>query len=827
METDASVPTIDRQQTLFAEVILPFSLAKTFTYRVPHDWNNAVDPGQRVVVPFGKNKFYAGILWRLSNRPPEAYAAKYLHSLLDEIPLLQAIHLRFWNWLASYYLCNLGDVMAAALPAGLKLASETLVMLHPEADLNNVELSDHELQLVEELHKTEALTLDEIQEITGLKHVFPIIKSLYIKGLVLTGEEIKQRFKPRFRSMIQIQPNLNEEALGDIFNKLEKRAPKQVDVLTAFLGDHPDNEWQDRLKFIKRHQLSSAAVKALIEKEILTEKEVRVDRISPEEYDTQQLKLSVEQEQAVTSTLAFWQERKPVLLHGITGSGKSFVFFHFIQKALEQQQQVLYLLPEIALTVQLVQKLRQHFGSAVFITHSRFNENERVEVFQKVASGMPCVVIAARSGIFLPFVKLGLLVIDEEHDSSYKQYDPAPRYQARDAAIYLAHLHNAHIILGSATPSLESYHNAQLGKFGLVELDNRYGDSSLPDIRLINLSDLKRKKAMLGSFSPVLMEELEAGYKEGLQSILMQNRKGYVPIITCTNCGWNAKCVSCDISMTYYKTHDHLKCNYCGFTQKPHRQCTSCGSSALEMEGFGTERIEEELGNLMPEARISRFDQDTTRGKYAHHRLVHEFEDGEVDIMVGTQMISKGLDFSHLHLVGVIQADQLLNFPNFRSFERAFQLLTQVAGRSGRREQKGLVMIQTHKPDHPVLQDVVANNYLHFYEQEILEREKFNYPPFCRLIEIEIKSKEEIDSERGAAQWGVQLKQEFGHRVLGPEKPYISRLRNYYIRRLIIKLEKDGVNLQAVKSLLIKHLIDFYKIKANRKVIVHFDVDPV
>ncbi len=826
MSSGGTSKQIDREQTLFAEVVLPFSLAKTFTYRVPRDWNHQVMPGQRVVVPFGKNKFYAGLLFGLNNTPPKGYEAKYLHSLLDEFPLLQEVHLKFWKWLAAYYLCNLGDVMAAALPAGLKLASETLVMLHPEADLNNAELSDHELELIEELHKTEALSLQEIQDLTGLKHVFPIIKSLYIKGLVLTGEEIKQRFKPRFRSMIRLNEQLTEEELGELFTTLERKAAKQVDVLSALIGNHDRSEWVDRHKFSKRHSLSPAAIKALISKDILEEKEQRVDRISTEDYAENPFELNDFQTKAYTEIHHFWEAKKPVLLFGITGSGKSYVFFKLIQETLEKGKQALYLLPEIALTVQLVQRLRNHFGQSVFITHSRFNENERVEVFQKVASGTPCVVIAARSGIFLPFTDLDLVVVDEEHDNSFKQYDPAPRYQGRDASIYLAHLFGARVILGSATPSIESFYNAQTGKYGLVKMESRYGTSSLPDIHLVDLATMRKKDRMHGSFSTSLMEELEEGFKLGKQSILMQNRKGYVPIITCTSCGWNAKCVSCDISLTYYKTQDLLKCNYCGYTQKPQHKCPSCGSAALEMEGFGTERIEEELGHMMPELRLSRFDQDSTRGKYAHHRLVQAFEDGDVDVMVGTQMISKGLDFSHLHLVGVIQADQLLNFPHFRSFERAFQLLTQVAGRSGRREQKGRVLIQTYKPHHPVLEDVVNHDYLNFYTREIAEREKFHYPPFCRLIELVIKSKEEHQVETAAAQWGVQLKQELGHRVLGPEKPYISRLRNYYLRRLLIKLDKEDVNIGAVKELMIRLLADFHKIKANRQVIVHFDVDP-
>ncbi|TNE79329.1 MAG: primosomal protein N' [Bacteroidetes bacterium] len=824
-EQEIDVPS--GSDTLFAEVILPFSLAKTFTYRVPYEWNELVNPGMRVVVPFGKKKFYAGMLLSLSPKPPAEYEARYLHSLLDETPILEEHHLKFWKWMAAYYLCNLGDVMSAALPSGLKLASETRIIRNEEGDVQSAKLSDQELLVLEYLQQKGELSIDEVQSISGLKQVFPLIKSLYQKGLVFTTEDIKERYKPKLKAYIRIHASYQDEAkLGELLNELERKAPKQVDVLMKLLAEDGLKNWVDRLKLQKTESLSPVALKALITKNILEEVYFRIDRLDQGEEADKSLSLDASQQEAVQQIDSAWEEKDVVLLHGITGSGKSFIYFHYIQEALEAGKQVLYLLPEIALTVQLLAKLRSYFGEAVYTSHSRFNEHERVEVYQKVSSGQPCVIIGARSSIFLPYRNLSLVVVDEEHDPSFKQYDPAPRYQGRDAAIYLASLFQAKVLLGSATPSIETFYNAKSGKFGLVSLTKRYGDSSLPYIELVNLGEAKRNNRLKQSFSQTLLEALEAGKEAGKQSILFQNRKGYVPIITCTSCGWSPKCISCDISLTYYKSSDLLRCNYCGYTRKPVQSCGACGSTHLEMSGFGTEKIEEELALLHPDWVIERFDQDSTRGKHAQHRLVHAFEDGEIDVMVGTQMLSKGLDFHALHVVGVIQADQLLNFPHFRSFERAFQLLTQVAGRSGRRDVRGQVIIQTYKPEHQVLQDVVHHDYLRFYTGEIADRDKFKYPPFYKLIEIQIKSKEIEGLDYAAHQLAGQLKQDLGSRVLGPETPYVSKVRNYFVRRILVKMEKDGVSHQKIKSMLAERSRQFQENKSNKGIVVQFDVDP-
>ncbi|MBI1222565.1 MAG: primosomal protein N' [Bacteroidetes bacterium] len=817
----------ETSDTLFAEVILPFSLPNTYTYRVPREWNELTQVGKRVVVPFGKKKFYSGMVAHISSYPPKGYEAKYLHSVLDDEALIDPIHLKFWSWMASYYLCNLGDVMSAALPSGLKLASESLLMPDPEADLTNTPLSDTELTIMDSLLKKEVMSITEVQENTGIKNVFPIIKSLYLKGLVYTGEEMKERYKPKLRTFIQLQPEFqNNSALKELLDYLEKRAPKQADVVLKYLAVNALYGWQDKLQLQKSQDISPAAIKTLIEKGVFLQEERRVDRLDTTSEKTLIYSLNTEQEKAKQQIKEFWESKEVVLLHGITGSGKSFIYFDLIREALDAGKQILYLLPEIALTVQLVGKLRAIFKEDVFISHSRFNENERVEVFQKVASGEPCVVIGARSSVFLPFKNLGLVVVDEEHDASFKQYDPAPRYQGRDAAILLASLFKSPVILGSATPSLESYYNARNGKYGLVQLKDRFGEAHLPFIDLVDLGEMKRKGKMRQSFSQVLLDRIEYSIKSDRQAILFQNRKGYVPIILCNQCGWTLKCISCDISMTYYKSSDMMRCNYCGYSKRPVKACPTCGSEHLEMSGFGTEMIEEELHLIHPEYRISRFDQSSIRGKHAHHRIVHEFEDREIDILVGTQMLAKGLDFEGVDLVGVIHADQLLNFPHFRSYERAFQLLTQVSGRAGRRREPGNVIIQTYKTDHPVLQDVINHDYERFFQGELGDRDRFQYPPFTKLIEVQLKSMDLNLLEEASALLAHQFKGLLGNRVLGPETPYVSKIRNFHIRKMLIKLERDKISHLKVKQDLRLILEEFHTQKKFRAVRVQFDVDP-
>lgn len=816
-----------QETTLFAEIILPFSLPNTYTYRIPRLWLDAVEIGKRVVVPFGKKKYYSGIIQNISHQPPKGYEAKYIHSVLDDVPLVNEIHLQFWKWMASYYLCNLGDVMTAALPSGLKMASETKILPDPNAASMLEDVNEAERLIMQTLIQREVLTITEMQEIPGIKNVFASIKSLYHKGLLFTSEEMNERYIPKVKTFVKLNPlSHDEQAIKSLLDDLERKAPKQADALLQYLVFTPTKSWVDKLDFQKKSSISAPAVNALINKEIFITEERRVDRLDIQSGEEIHYALNEIQTGAKNEVIQLWNEEKIVLLHGITGSGKSFIYFDLIKEALERNEQVLYLLPEIALTVQLMSKLKGIFKERVYVSHSRFNEHERVEIYRKVASGESCVVIGARSAVFLPFRKLGLLVIDEEHDSSFKQQDPAPRYHGRDAAIYLGILFKSKIILGSATPSLESFYNTQIGKYGLVEIEQRFGESILPAIELVDLGQMKRKGLMRHSFSKPLLQKLEETIKQGKQAILFQNRKGYVPIILCNQCGWTLKCMSCDITMTYYKSSDMMRCNYCGYSKKPLNSCPTCGSEHLEMSGFGTEMIEEELKLINPDYRVTRFDQSSAKGKHAHYRIIHEFEDHEIDVLVGTQMLAKGLDFEGVSLVGVIHADQLLNFPNFRAFERAFQLLTQVAGRAGRRAEQGKVLIQTYKPEHPILRNVVDHHYKEFYTHEIADREKFNYPPFSKLIEVTFKSLDYNLLNEASLHLSQIFKKELGSRVLGPEVPYVSKIRDFHLRRILIKLERDKISHAKVKNMLRKELELFHMEKRWRQVRVIFDVDP-
>ena len=814
----------DFNPTLFAEVILPLSLGKTFTYRIAAEWNQNVVPGQRVIVPFGKRKLYAGMVLSIHKTPPKSYEAKYIHTLLDDEPLLDETHLKFWVWLAAYYMCNLGDVMAAALPYALKLASDSRIELNKDYGLEPANLDERESLVISTLKKTGGLAIDDVVNQLKIKQPFKVIKSLFAKNLILPVEEIGVRYKPKVTTLIGLcEDYASDEALSDLLNQLEKRAYKQCDVLMRYLQKSPKKE------FIKKEQLgkdvNNGALKQLINKGILLELKVLGDRLQAAHNETQQFELSDLQQKASASIRALFQTHETVLLHGITGSGKSYVYFDLIKEQLNQGGQVLYLLPEIALTIQLLVKLRSYFGKSVYITHSKFNENERVEVFQKVSQGEPLVLLGPRSAVFLPFRNLKLVIIDEEHEPSFKQQDPAPRYHGRDAAIYLAHLCGAKTVLGSATPSFESFQHAKTEKYGYVVLKNRYADAQLPDIELIDMSYYRKKGQVKSVFSKPLLEAIQAIKTANEQAIVFQNRKGYVPVLSCNNCGWHLKCISCDISLTYYKSQNIHRCNYCGYLANPVSACAQCGSKHLEFSGFGTERIEEDLALFLPELRTVRFDQDSTRGKYAYHKIIESIESREVDVVVGTQMLAKGLDFEKLMLVAVVDADKLLSYPDFRSHERTFQLLTQLAGRAGRRENKGQVLIQTNNTKHPVWQFVLTGDYNALVDSELPEREKFNYPPFSRLIRVVIKHKD-VELAKEAAQILAKAYKTFlGARVLGPQVPYISRLRNFYLQHIIIKLDNSSRNSSQLKLNILAQTALLLEQKAFKQLVVYFDVD--
>lgn len=817
------------RQTLFAEVILPLHLPKSYTYRIPFEYNTAAQIGKRVIVQFGKRKIYAGIIKSVATEPPKGYEAKYILHVLDDEPIVNATALSFWQWMAGYYMCPAGDVMNAALPAALKLESESKIKWNEEAEgVEGIELSPKEQTLLFAIKaaKEKEISLGEVADILNIKNTFPVIRSLFDKGLIIINEEIKDRYKPKTRTQITLSPQYsnNSPELKPLFEGLEKRAPRQLEILLQYfnLSFEQDIIYKDELITETTHR---AALNTLVTKGIFIETEIIIDRLFAESNATAQNTLNSEQQKAFADINNHFADKDVVLLHGITGSGKTHVYVELIKQTIAQGKQVLYLLPEIALTVQLVGRLRAHFGNSVLVSHSRFNENERVEIWKKVAEEKAHIIVGPRSAVFLPFQNLGLVIVDEEHEGSFKQFDPAPRYHGRDAAIFLAHLWKAKTLLGTATPSVESYYNAKAGKYGLVKLENRFGNSHLPQIITADMADAGKKNLLKGPFTVFLLDKLNEALAQQEQAILFQNRKGFVPLTVCKTCGWVPKCENCDISLTYYKFQNSFKCQFCGYNHAPYKACEACGSHHLEMTGYGTERIEEELQLLLPNARTERFDLENTRTKNAYYRIIRDFESKDIDVLVGTQMVAKGLDFEDVQLVGILDADQLLHQPDFRANERAFYLMAQVAGRAGRREKEGVVVLQTRRPHHPTIQYVIQHDYESFYQADLAERFRFNYPPYFKLINLRIKNKEAEAVEAAAQQLAHLLREKLGDRVLGPQAPYISRLKTLYIRNILIKIERERVSVTWVKDTIQQCIEAFMQTKENRKTIVQVDVD--
>ena len=816
----------EERETLFVEVILPLSLSKNYIYRIPFELNESVAIGKRVIVQFGKNKIYTALIKSVHTQAPELYQAKYVIDVIDQHPILNSFQFEFWDWMTSYYMCNEGDVMSAALPAGLKLASETIIILREETEEESPLVTDKEEILIAALKSQNRLSIDDISKLLGQKTVFPIIKSLLDKGLVYIAEEVVEKYKPLLKSFLHLNPFYKEEAnLKHLFEILE-RAPKQLDALLAYITLSKKDAEVSKQQLLEYSNAGQAAIKSLLDKEVFVLKKKAVSRLG--EYDDDEVlnfKLSAAQQVAQIKIEEEFREKDVVLLHGVTASGKTQLYIKLIEKAIENGGQVLFLLPEIALTTQIVERIKRYFGEAIGIYHSKFNDFERVEIWNKVLNGQYKVILGARSAVFLPFRNLKLIVVDEEHESSYKQHDPAPRYQARDAAVYLAHLHGTKIILGSATPSIESYYNALSGKYGLVTLNERFGGVMLPEQQVVSISEETKRKKMVSYFSSVLIDDISSALENKEQVILFQNRRGYATILICKTCGYAPKCVNCDVSLTYHKSSGKLHCHYCGYHQNSLTICPACGSVHIEQKGFGTERVEEELSLIFPDVKIARLDVDTTRTKNSLQKIITEFQEKKTDILIGTQMVAKGLDFDNVTLIGVINADTLLNFPDFRAFERSFQLLAQVAGRAGRREKQGKVDIQAYDENHRIIKQVVDNNYVEMYHDEIAERKQFHYPPFTRLIFINIKHKDANVLNAGAQRLADLLKAQLGNRILGPEQPLISRIRNYYIKQVIIKSDKQTA-IQKVKAVLRDTIVNFNTEKAFRGVIVQIDVDP-
>lgn len=819
--------------TLFVDVVLPLAIPNLLTYRVPFELNEEVTQGCRVVVQVGKTKLYTAVVRNIHEEPPTKYQAKYINSVLDPRELVNERQFKLWEWMAGYYMCTMGEVMAAAVPSSLKLASETKVVLDENWDRDDSSLSDKEFLIVEALQLKEVLTLAEISEILDQKTIQPILRTLVEKKVVVTEEDLRQRYKPLTKEYVRLtEEACNDSKLQTIFDQLEKRAPKQLEMLMAFFNltgtVEQESRLVDKLKLQKYVGADASLTKKLVERGVFELEEIEVDRLKPfDEADQSSKEFSEAQQVAYDEVKTCWEKQDVVLLHGVTGSGKTEIYVRLIEEAMSKGEQVLYLLPEIALTTQIIGRLKHYFGDKIGVYHSRFNQNERVEIWNKISKGSQYqIILGARSSAFLPFSNLGLIIVDEEHESSFKQYDPAPRYNARDTAIVLANLHSTKVLLGSATPAVESYYNATQGKYGLVTLDKRFGGIQLPEVQCADIRDELKKKTMNGHFTSFLLKEMEGVFENGEQIILFQNRRGYAPMWQCHVCGHVPQCTRCDVSLTYHKHSHQLKCHYCGYSKTPPKKCDACGSSDLKMLGFGTEQIEEELNELFPEKRIARMDLDTTRSKHSYQQIINDFEEGEIDVLVGTQMVTKGLDFDNVSLVGILNADQMLKFPDFRSSERSYQLMAQVSGRAGRKKKRGKVIIQTYTPDHWVIQKVMHNRYNELFDHEILERRNYLYPPFFRLLEITVKHKDPGVIETAAQVFANTIKKKLGTRVLGPEPPYISRINNWYIRQVLVKMERETAP-SAFKKIIWEAIDDLKTMKDFKSVRISLDVDPM
>ncbi len=823
---------MNERRTLFVDLILPVPIRNLFTYRVPFELNEVIQLGQRVIAPFGKNKRFTGIIANIHETAPNAYQAKYFDFILDDSPIIAKHHLAFWNWISTYYLAPIGDVMSAALPANFKLASETKVLIHPDYD-GNEELTEQEKLIIDVLLHRDSIDLKELSEILSVKNIQWIIKRLIEDRKVITQEEINQRYTPKTKSFVRLNPNLSEGRLSEWLDLLNSKANTQNQMnallrIIQSLSSQEGNTGYIEKKKLLDLDISSAVLNALEKKDILSIEKLRVDRVGFNDSETLPFpSLSAPQNLALEQIQEQWLDKDITLLHGVTGSGKTEIYIHLIQNYLDIGKQVLFLIPEIALTTQLIQRLEKYFGKQVGVYHSKFNQNERVEIWQKVLSNHPeefRIILGARSSIFLPFQDLGLIIVDEEHEGSYKQHDPSPRYQGRDASLYLAKMFNAKVLLGSATPSLESYQNALDNKYGKVVLDTRFNELTLPEILIANVTRELAAKTMKSHFSALLIDHIKEALSNQEQIILFQNRRGYTPYWSCEVCGWIPKCEQCDVSLTYHKHVNLLKCHYCGFTSAPMGSCKACGSHKLKMQGFGTEKIEDELQIILPEAKIARMDLDTTRSKNAYAELIQRFENREIDILIGTQMLSKGLDFDHVSLVGILDADHLLNRPDFRAYERGFQMMTQVGGRSGRKNKQGKVVIQTRQPDHWVLKLVTEHNTNKFLDSELIERNNFRYPPFFKLIVVTLKHNDENLLNQASHLFAQELKKTLKERVLGPEFPIIKKIQNQYQKEIKIKYEKS-LSDKKIKEHLMALLEQFYTLVPYKSIKVSIDVD--
>ncbi len=805
---------------------MPIPLQKLFTYRITAAEADFIKVGTRVAVPFGKSKIYTAIVYEKHAEEPKAYEAKEIFQILDESPIVTPIQLKQWQWISDYYMCSLGDVLRAALPKAFLLESETLVLKN-QAFEEEGSLTDDEYLIWEALEHQSKLKIQDIGKILDKKGVLTLINSMLSKEAIEVKEEIYEQYKPKFVKYVQLHPNFqSEESLHSLLDDLS-RAPKQREIMLCFFQlKHGSNEPVLMQDLIKKSNSTSGIVQALVKKGVFELLQVREDRVSFD-TDIQEIhKLNEPQLKALTQIKAVFEEKEVCLLHGVTSSGKTEIYSHLISQTLEQGKQVLYLLPEIALTTHIINRLQQFYGDKISVFHSRYSVDERVEVWNNLItqSDKAQIVLGARSSVLLPFSDLGLIIVDEEHETSFKQFEPSPRYHARDTAVMLGYLHGASVLLGSATPSVETFYNARQSKYGYVKLETRYGNVQLPEIELVDIKEKHRKKRMTGHFSDRLLGLMKEALRDKEQIILFQNRRGFAPVVECSTCGLAPQCPNCDVSLTFHKFNNELRCHYCGHQQTLPKTCPACENPTLDTKGFGTEQIELELKELFPEAKVARMDLDTTRGKYGYQKLLRSFHDHEIDILVGTQMLTKGLDFKNVSLVGVLNADNLLNFPDFRAHERTYQLMVQVSGRAGRDQKRGKVAIQSFNPYHQILQQVTIHDYEGMYQDQMNERHQFSYPPLVRLVRIVLKHKDFIKVDTAANWMGKSLVNSFGDQVLGPTSPSIGRIRNKYIKSILIKLPVN-ISLKQSKNQIQRIKDSFMAIADFRAVQVIVDVD--
>lgn len=815
----------------YVDVILPLPLPRSFTYSLSEDGMEDIQPGCRVVVPFGRKKYYTAIVCNVHYCPPEGYEVKEITTVLDTSPVLLPFQFKFWEWLADYYLCTQGDVYKAALPSGLKLESETIVEYNPDYEAAG-SLPEKEQKILDLLSQEPEQSVTRLEKESGIKNILTVIKSLLDKEALFIKEELRRTYKPKTEARVRLVGAADERQLHILFDILS-RAPKQLSLLMMYvelsgvLGKSPIREVSKK-ELLQRAGVSPAVLSGLVDKKIFEIYFQEIGRLNKVVHETVALNpLNEHQLRAFTEINNIFQNKNVCLLHGVTSSGKTEIYIHLIDEMLRQGKQVLYLLPEIALTTQITERLKRVFGSRLGIYHSKFPDAERVEIWQKQLSSQGYdIILGVRSSVFLPFRNLGLVIVDEEHENTYKQQDPAPRYHARNASIVLASMYGAKVLLGTATPSVETWYNATTGKYGLVELKERYKEIRLPEIIPVDIKELHRKKRMSGQFSPLLLQYIREALEQKEQVILFQNRRGFAPMIECRTCGWVPKCKNCDVSLTYHKGINQLTCHYCGYTYQLPRSCPACEGVELINRGFGTEKIEDDIKVVFPEASVARMDLDTTRTRSAYEKIIADFEQGKTDILIGTQMVSKGLDFDHVSVVGILNADTMLNYPDFRSYERAFQLMAQVAGRAGRKNKQGRVVLQTKSIDHPIIAQVMNNDYEQMVDGQLAERQMFRYPPYYRLVYVYLKHKNEATLEQMADVMAGKLRSVFGSRVLGPDKPPVGRIQTLFIKKIVLKIEYNAPMSRA-RELLLQVQREMIEDERFKSLIVYYDVDPM